>query len=219
MSVMAVVHRHRELPADPYDLWMRDELADILDLPHDGTRVEIIGGEIVVAPGPDIAHNAIVSEIQDAFAVTRAADSAFPWRCIQTQDVSLSDIHDGYIPDLCVLAGDILRAARIQASTKIFPEQLALTVEVTSPSNAAEDRRPGSRRVRPSKWNGYARVGIGHYLLVDRDPEAAAATLFTDPDREFGGYRAWTSWKFGETIELPGPFDVSIRTHEWAPWE
>ncbi|WP_280332309.1 Uma2 family endonuclease [Nocardia wallacei] len=218
MNVMAVEHRHRELPGDPYELWVRDELADVLDLPHDGTRVEIIGGEIVVAPGPDIGHNAIVSDIQDAFALAKGADSAFPWRCIQTQDLNLSDIHDGYIPDMCVMDQEILRQARAAALKKVLPAQLALTVEVTSPSNAAEDRKPGARRARPSKWNGYARVGIGSYLLVDRDPQAAVATLFSAPDRETGSYRQSVSWKFGETIVLPEPFGVSIPTDEWDPW-
>ncbi|WP_198036897.1 Uma2 family endonuclease [Nocardia sp. BMG51109] len=215
---MAVVHRHSELPGDPYDLWVRDELADILDLPHDGTRVEIIGGEIVVAPGPDFAHNMIVSEIQDSFAAVKVADASFPWRCVQTQDLNLSEIHDGYIPDLCVIDKEVARQARVAALTKILPGQLALSVEVTSPSNAAEDREPGARRVRPSKWNGYAQVGIAHYLLVDRDPKTAAATLFTEPDRRSGSYLESMSWKFGETIVLPDPFDVSIPTDEWEPW-
>jgi Uma2 family endonuclease len=216
---MAVEHRHRELPGDPYDLWMRDELTDILGLPHDGTRVEIIGGEIVVAPGPKFAHSLIVSEIQRPFEAAIANDSGFRWRCVQMQDLNLSDIHDGYIPDLCILDKDVARQARIDDVHKILPHQLAFTVEVTSPSNAAEDRKPGSRRVRPSKWNGYARVGIAHYLIVDRDPKVATATLYTEPDRKVGAYRESVSWKFGETIELPKPFGVSIRTDEWTPWE
>ncbi|NDU72585.1 hypothetical protein GWI34_08085 [Actinomadura sp. DSM 109109] len=53
MSIFATVHHHRELPDTPYNLWLRDELADVLDLPRDGTRVEIVGGEIIVSPGPD----------------------------------------------------------------------------------------------------------------------------------------------------------------------
>lgn len=219
MSVMAVVHRHSELPADPYELWMRDELADILDLPHDGTRVEIIGGEIVVAPGPKLAHSVIVSGVHRAIAVAEATDPQFRWSCVQVQDLNLSEIHDGYIPDLCVMDRDIMRAAVHADVHKLLPHQLALAVEVTSPSTATEDRRPGPRRVRPSKWNGYARVGIGYYLIVDRDPKVAAITLYTGPDRESGSYQESVSWKFGETVELPEPFGVSIGTDDWTPWE
>ncbi|MBU3060698.1 Uma2 family endonuclease [Nocardia sp. NEAU-G5] len=219
MSVMAVVHRHSELPEDPYDLWMRDELADILDLPHDGTRAEIIGGEIVVAPGPKFAHCAIVSDIHEVIAVAKAVDPAFRWTCVQMQDLNLSDIHDGYIPDLCIMDREIARQARVDNVHKLLPHQLAFAVEVTSPSTATEDRCPGPRRVRPSKWNGYARVGIGYYLIVDRDPKVAVSTLYAEPDRESGSYQESVSWKFGETIELPEPFGISIRTDEWTPWE
>jgi len=219
LSVKAVVHRYHELPSDPYDLWVHDELSGILDIPHDGTRIEIIGGEIVVTPGPDIDHGAVVSAIQNAFAVAEAMQPDFPWQCLQAVDLNLGDIHDGYIPDLCVLDQDILRQARVQGLKKLLPHHLAFTVEVTSPSNASEDRQPGPRRFRPSKWNGYARAGIGHYLIVDRDPKVASATLYTEPDRESGSYRVSASWKFGETIQLPEPFGVSIRTDEWMPWE
>ncbi|MCP2340085.1 hypothetical protein [Actinomadura rupiterrae] len=38
------------LPDTPANMWARGELHDFLRLPHDGTRVEIIGGEIVVSP-------------------------------------------------------------------------------------------------------------------------------------------------------------------------
>jgi Uma2 family endonuclease len=218
MSVMAVIHRHSELPDDPYDLWMRDELADILDLPHDGTRAEIIGGEIVVAPGPKLAHSLIVSAVHRAIVVAEANDPGFRWLCVQVQDLNLSDIHDGYIPDLCVMDKDVAEQGRLADVHKLLPYQLALAVEVTSPSTAAEDRRPGPRRARPSKWNGYARVGIEYYLIVDRDPKIATSTLYINPNRESGSYQESMAWKFGETITLPEPFGVSIRTDEWTPW-
>ncbi|WP_216896176.1 Uma2 family endonuclease [Nocardia alni] len=207
-----------ELPVDPYELWLRDELAGVLELPHDGTRVEVIGGEIVVAPGPEVVHNLIVSDIHDTFAGAKAIDPRFSWRCLQMQDLDLSEIHDGYIPDLCIIDRDVARLAGTAALRKLVPNQLALAVEVTSPSNAAEDREPAVRRARPSKWNGYARVGIRRYLIVDRDPKIAAATLYSLPDTQSGSYQASESWKFGETIELPEPFGISIRTDEWMPW-
>ena len=219
VSVIATVHHHRELPDTPYNLWMRDELADVLDLPHDGTRVEIIGGEIVVSPGPDMAHNFIVQDISDAFAAARVRDASFPWRCVATQDLNVSEVHDGYIPDLCVLDERTAVEGRRAQLRKALPAHLELALEVTSPSNAPDDRRPGNRRVNPSKWNGYARVGIPFYLLVDRDPKEATTTLYSQPDTRSGDYLDAVSWAFGEPVKLPEPFSLEIPTDEWEPWQ
>lgn len=212
MSVMAI-----EAESD-YELWLRDELADVLGLPDDGTRVEIIWGETVVSPGSKSAHSAVVTYIQNAFSAALATRAGFRWWCMQGMDLDLSEIHNGYIPDLCVLDQDDFEYLSGQEVTKLEAHHLALAVEVTSPSTAAEDREPGPRRKRPSKWNGYGRTGISHYLLIDRAPTVAATTLYTMPDTEKGGYRKSVSWKFGETIELPEPFGVEIRTDRWIPW-
>lgn len=219
VSTLATIHHRRELPDTPYNLWMRDELADVLDLPHDGTRVEIIGGEIIVSPGPDYGHNAVVRGIQQRIFAAELADPSFPWRCITTQDVKLSDIHDGYIPDLCVLSEENDRQAQAAQLKKVAPQALELVLEVTSPSNACDDRHPGPRRSVLTKWNGYALVGVPYYLLVDRDPKAARTTLFTEPDTAGGEYREAVSWDFGEAVKLPEPFGLEIPTDEWEPWQ
>ncbi|WP_433477990.1 Uma2 family endonuclease [Spirillospora sp. CA-142024] len=219
MSILATSHHHHELPDTPYNLWMRDELADVLDLPHDGTRVEIIGGEIIVSPGPDYAHNVIVRTVNEGFLAAKLMNSGFPWRCVQTQDLNLSEIHDGYIPDLCVLSAETDEEARVAQLKKVLPPHLEFVLEVTSPSTASYDRLPGKKRVKPTKWNGYARVGIPYYLLVDRDPQAAQTTLFTEPVPASGEYRESMTWAFGEAIKLPEPFGIEIPTGEWEPWQ
>ncbi|QXJ24983.1 Uma2 family endonuclease [Actinomadura graeca] len=218
MSIVATSHHYRELPDTPYNLWMRDELADLLELPHDGTRAEIIDGEIVVSPGPDIAHNFIVQDIWHAFSAARVVDASFPWRCVATQDVNLSEIHDGYIPDLCFLRQETAAGIRRAQIKKALPEHLGLVLEVTSPTNASDDRLPGKRRAKPTKWNGYARACIPYYLLVDRDPEVAQVTLYSEPEFAVWEYKESTSWAFGETIALPEPFALEIPTDEWEPW-
>lgn len=38
----------------PYEMWVPDDLTDYLQLPKDGTHVEVIGGEIVLSPGPTV---------------------------------------------------------------------------------------------------------------------------------------------------------------------
>jgi hypothetical protein len=218
VSIAAVAHRHYTLPDTPYNLWVRDELADHLQLPHDGTRVEIIGAEIVVSPGPTVGHNGIVQDVTDGLAAARGTDPAFPWRCIQTTDLNLVEIQDGYIPDLIVLETKILVEARRAEARHLLPWQAHLVIEVTSRGNAADDRQPTLRRASPTKWNGYARVGIPYYLLVDRGPKHAQAILYSSPDQSSGAYGHLRSWEFGEVIRLPEPFGFEISTELWEPW-
>jgi Uma2 family endonuclease len=217
-NVSAVAHYYT-LPDTPYDLWVRGELAGFLHLPDDGTRVEVIGGEIVVSPGPTLAHHLIVSDISDRFAEVRAAEAGFTWRCVQTTDLNLVRLGDGYVPGLLVIDADVAREARQTGARHLLPTQVDLAVEVTSPSNAANDREPGRLGRRPTKWGGYASTGIPYYLLVDRDPRLPRTTLYADPDVHAGTYEALTTWKFGETIELPEPFGLRIPTDEWEPWD
>ena len=82
-------HFYYALPDTPYAMWIRGELAEHLHLPKDGTRVEVVGSEIIVSPGPTLDHNLIVGDIQDRLAEARGADSEFPWRCVQTTDLDL----------------------------------------------------------------------------------------------------------------------------------
>ncbi|WP_433326411.1 Uma2 family endonuclease [Spirillospora sp. CA-294931] len=219
MSIAAVAHHRHMLSDTPYNLWLRDGLADELQIPHDGTRVEIIGGEIVVSPGPDYAHNRTVRDIQESLFMGKVTNPAFPWRSVHTQDVNLSDIHDGYIPDLCVVDVEQDEQANAERLKKLRPHQIGLVVEVTSPSNAADDRRPGKKRVTPTKWNGYARVSIPYYLLVDRDPRTARITLFSEPNTAKGDYDSAVHWTFGETVKLPKPLGFDIPTGEWETWD
>lgn len=216
---MSAVAHYYTLPDTPYDLWLRGELADFLHLPDDGTRVEVIGGEIVVSPGPTVGHNGIVQDISDSFVEARIADPSFPWRSVQMTDLNLREIRDGYVPDLIVLDVKILDEVRKADARHLLPDQVGLVVEVTSRSNAACDRQPGPRRGPVTKWNGYAQTGISHDLLVDRDPRAAQAVFFSRPDEAGGTYRHLQTWDFGEAIHLPEPFDVEIPTAKWEPWE
>jgi Uma2 family endonuclease len=217
VTVTAVSHHHHTLSDTPYNLWLRGELADELGLPHDGTRVEIIAGEIVVSPGPTVGHNVIVQDISDAFAVRRATDRTFPWRCLQTSDVSLKQDREAYIPDLiCIAEKHLNERVRSDANT-LAPDHISLVLEVTSKSNSHHDRRPRLQSA-PTKWTGYARVGIPFYLLVDRAPRAAQTVLFSRPDPATGEYEHIRVWDFGETITLPDPFAVEIDTGTWEPW-
>lgn len=171
-----------------------------------------------MSPGPLFHHARIVTEIQKAFFRRELLASDYPWRCVQVVDFNLPRIEDGYIPDLIVLPTAEYDDPSNTNARHLVARQIGMAVEVTSKSNAADDREPGERRTRRTKWNGYAHEEVGYYLLVDRAPNHAMVTLFTEPNPARGIYLAQRSWKFGETIVLPEPFAVEISTAAWEPW-
>lgn len=217
VTITAVSRHYHTLSDTPYNLWLRGELADELGLPNDGTRVEIIDGEIVVSPGPRVGHNIIVQDVSDAFAVRRAADREFPWRCLQVTDIKVREFRDAYVPDLVCIETKFLEEHGRSDARHLPADHVALVLEVTSKSNAHYDKRPKLHDAA-SKWTGYARVGIPFYLMVDRAPRAAQAVLFSRPDQATGEYEHLHAWDFGETVRLPEPFSVEIDTTNWEPW-
>ncbi|MFJ4669544.1 Uma2 family endonuclease [Kitasatospora purpeofusca] len=207
------------LPDSPYAMWVRGELEEYLRLPDDGTRVEVVGGEIVVSPAPVFAHGGILSDVQRGFERALFLDGAFPWRAVQAVNVDLIEVGDGYVPDLVVLRKDIEAEKRAEDVLHLHPQDLSLVVEVTSASNAGHDRRPMfGRQVKPTKWNGYARSGVPYYLLVDRDPRQPGVMLFGEPNKAEAAYEVLGEWKFGEAVRLPEPFGIEIDTDAWKPW-
>ncbi|WP_242901580.1 Uma2 family endonuclease [Actinomadura terrae] len=218
MTIPVRIHWHHELPDTPYNLWKRRELADLVRLGRQGTRAEIIGGRIIVPPWMDLAHGLIVSDVADAFTVDGMKDPSGAWQSVRGQDLDLDVIQDGYTPDLCLLNPENGLKARKAQLKHLSPHHVELVLEVTSPENADQDRIPSPPDADATKWNGYARVGIPHYLLVDRDPGVARTTLFSGPDRAAGEYRESLSWAFGEVVRLPEPFGLEISTDEWEPW-
>jgi len=204
------------LPDTPYNLWVRGELADHVDAPE-GSRVEIIGGKVVVSPPPGFPHNAIASDITLAF--NRAFGPDFPWRTDNGTMMSLVGVGDGFVPDLMLLEQDVFLAAQRSGIRTLVPDQIEMVVEITSYSNAKNDQEPAGRGRPNTKWNGYAGAEIPYYLLVDRSPKVSRSILYTIPDHGLGAYLHQESWAFGETIRLPDPFDVEISSTHWKPWD
>jgi hypothetical protein len=118
-----------------------------------------------------------------------------------------------------VLTNDHFDAAATAHARNLTAKEIGLAVEVTSESTAADDREPGRQRTRPTKWNGYAHEEVEFYLLVDRAPNRARVTLFTEPNPARGIYVGEKHWSFGETVVLPEPFGIEIPTATWMPWD
>ncbi|MFI7698418.1 Uma2 family endonuclease [Nonomuraea sp. NPDC049480] len=207
------------LPSSPYQMWVDGELQDYLHIPYDGTRVEIIDGEIVVSPAPRFRHNGVIGLIADKLAIRRHVDPAYRWRYIAGNGLNFVAEENGYIPDLMILDAEIWQEAWHLNPLHLVTDQAEMVVEVTSPSTAERDRPPTGKPASKGKWCGYARAEIPYYLLIDLDPAVSRITLYSIPDQSSSAYLHEESWGLGETIILPDPIGIEIPTDGWKPWD
>ncbi|TWF85614.1 Uma2 family endonuclease [Streptomyces capillispiralis] len=164
----------------------------------EGSKVEIIEGIITVSPAPAYRHNVIAARIQ------RRLYSVIPddWEIFQTLAIAVPSRLGMLIPDLVVAPV----REHTESDTHIPAALAELVVEVTSKSNARDDR--------VSEPAAYATAGIPLYLLVDRwAPDGPAVTLYGEPKGDV--HRPLSTAKFGEPIKLPAPFDLVIDTGEF----
>ena len=132
--------------------WTADMLAR---LPEDGTRNEIIDGELFVTPSPSLVHQRAVSELALRLA---------PYTKIAGLDLFSAPV-DITFSDRRVVAPDIsvlpLTLGGKRASTFNDVNILLLAVEVISPSSVRTDREI-KRRI-------YQQQGVADYWIVDID--------------------------------------------------
>ncbi|MEV0581773.1 Uma2 family endonuclease [Nonomuraea sp. NPDC050310] len=213
---IAEIHGPILVPDSPYRMWVDGTLDDYLRVP-DGSRVEIIDGEIVVSPAPITRHNHAVRHLAGLFYLRGATGSAYRWREYQTEGLNFLAEESGFIPDLLVLDRELEQEALQGNARELLPDQVELVVEVTSEGSASVDRPPtaGQRR---NKWRAYARAEIPYYLLVDLDPQVATTTLYSIPDPASAAYLHSESWALGETTVLPDPLTLEIPTDTWLTW-
>lgn len=187
------------LPVDPAPGRHWDELVRFWqesDWPE-GSKVEIIDGIIVVTPPPAAPHNRIAEKVH------RRLYSVVPeeWGIFQTLGVAQPSRGRIYIPDLVVIPDAALDGLEGGEAAPLTAAELV--VEITSPSNASHDRI--------NKTAAYAEAGVPLYLLIDRfAPPGPTVTLYGEARGEV--YQELQKVKFGEEIQLPAPFDITIDT-------
>jgi Uma2 family endonuclease len=135
---------------------------DLLQLPEDGLRHEILDGEHVVTPSPVPRHQLVVYRLSGLFYPYFKANpigQVFP----APLDVLLST-RDVVEPDLFFVAkksSGIVNGTNVQGA----PE---LAIEILSPGTRSRDL--GRKRER------YELLGVGEYWVLD--PERDTASLF-----------------------------------------
>jgi len=127
---------------------------DLLQMPDDGQRYEIIGGELSVTPAPSWNHQRVLGEIYrliDDFA----RDSREGKVVFAPFDVILGP-HDIVEPDLVFMAST---QGPVPGEQNFFQGAPHLLVEVVSPSSRQSDNA--------KKLALYARAGVLEYWIAD----------------------------------------------------
>ncbi|MCS0637704.1 Uma2 family endonuclease [Streptomyces sp. LP05-1] len=168
----------------------------------EGCKVEIIEGIITVAPPPAYNHARIVA-CMNRYLVPLLKEG---WDLHQTVGIAVVARGGYYIPDLIVIPDAALEGAGEDGEDYAPASVAELVVEVTSPSNAKQDR--------VEKASGYARSGVPLYLLIDAHARSGpTVTLYGQP--KGGLYQVLETGKFGDPITLPEPFSLTIDTGQF----
>lgn len=158
--------------------------SDLLEMPDDGLRREIIAGELLVNAAPRIRHQEILLALQETLL-----DFFGPERTYRPLPAPVElriTPYDVVQPDLVVLP----RAFVSQQGLRNYIEQPPLlVVEILSPSSVSSDRR--------AKMALYARFGVPEYWIVD--PDGPSVEAFTLVDRAY------------DLIEIVEPAQVHSR--------
>jgi Uma2 family endonuclease len=168
--------------------WTR---ADVLDLPDDGHRRELIDGELVVTPTPRLEHQRVLralNRLLDAHALAHGIADVFELPAdLEVEPGQLT------IPDLFVLP-----LGTSFHRWEDAPRPL-LVVEVLSPSTARYDR--GLKR------RFYQRAGVPEYWIVDVDARVVERWRPGDERPEIAdGLLEWR----GLTIDLSVLFETAL---------
>ena len=162
-------------------------------IPADGDRHEIIAGEEIVTPAPEIPHqrtSRMLAGILDAWVVQHGLGEIL----YAPVDVVLSP-EDVVQPDIVFVStgrASIITRKNIQGA----PD---LVVEISSPSTAAIDRG--------AKGALYDRAGVAEYWIVDLTARIVEVRELGDPRRT----RVIDEHRSFESALFPG---LSIRVHD-----
>ncbi|MFF8695066.1 Uma2 family endonuclease [Streptomyces sp. NPDC015144] len=169
-------------------------LANRLAEQNPGSRVEIIGGVITVAPPPDGPHANALTTIMVPFLA--AGLHSEETKVLQGIGLWLPGGPEDYaIPDLALVDADFDK--HLIENNCYDPAVFRLVLEVTS-SNYNNDLR--------NKVAAYSEAKIPVYVIVDR--KHGRVHVLTEPMG--GGYDSHQVYAPGQTAELPGSLGAPV---------
>ncbi|MDG4840528.1 Uma2 family endonuclease [Micromonospora sp. WMMD967] len=174
-------------------------LEDLLALPDDAPRVELVDGVVQVTPSPTLGHQNIASTLW----LWLRNHAPLHLRAAQAVGVKLGH-NTSRQPDVL-----LHRANVASVHSMLRPADVVLAVEIVS---------PGTRRIdRFAKPGEYAAAGIPFYWRIEQDPLHVYAYRIGDRVGP-GGERQYELVADGaDVIELTEPFDIKLPIAEITP--
>jgi Uma2 family endonuclease len=166
---------------------------DLDALPEDGVRRELIDGVLIVTPSPTASHQTVAARLCVALG------NLCPPEFDATQGVEVRiDRRRALIPDVLVIT-----APAAERNPHWFaPHEVALAVEIVSPSSVSFDRI-----TKPAL---YAQAGIPSYWRVETAPELVVHCFALDPVSEV--YRAAGSFSDVVAVQQPWPIRLPLAS-------
>nr|WP_232236771.1 Uma2 family endonuclease [Micromonospora globosa] len=174
-------------------------LEDLLTLPDDAPRVELVDGVFQVTPSPTLGHQTISSLLW----LWLRSHAPVHLRASQAVGVGLSP-NTSRQPDV------LLHHAGLPSDRSLLrPADVVLAVEIVS---------PGTRRVdRFAKPGEYAAAGIPFYWRIEQDPVHLYAYRLGDRIGPGGERQYELVDDSSEVIELSEPFAIKLPIAEIRP--
>lgn len=175
-------------------------VADILALPHDEKRYELVDGALIVNPPPSPYHQAASGEL---FVLLRAACGP-AFRALEAVGVRLGE--QLLIPDLVVVRSS---AASLHAPV-LDPADVVLVVEIVSPGSRIRDRNEKPVIFAESGIPHFWRVETSHYQ--GRTAELPAVLIHDLGDD--GTYALARTLGAGDVATVTEPFEITFDPAE-----
>ncbi|AVT40974.1 Uma2 family endonuclease [Plantactinospora sp. BB1] len=174
-------------------------LEDLLHLPPDAPRVELVDGVIRVVPSPTLGHQNI------SYLLRRWLGQHAPEHLRVTQAVGVA-----LSPDFTREPDVLVHRAEVTADRHfLLPHEVLLAVEIVS---------PGTRRTdRFSKPAEYAAAGIATYWRVEQDPVRVYAYRLADRPGRSGNREYELLAEADEVLELTQPFPIKLPIGDITP--
>jgi Uma2 family endonuclease len=163
--------------------------------PPEGSRAELIDGEIVVSPSGSIRHSTAIDRLMDQLFELKRRHG---WVFHTYLTAHIRPTRERLIPDLMVAPED----APHFSDNELLASGVLLVAEVVSPWSR--------RRDRDVKRRAYARSGVPLYLLIDHLADPPAVTLHSEPGQD--NYARTQRATSGQPLRLPEPFGVDLDT-------